>query len=106
MGVLALAERFTEYFRLHPVNLLCALLCGSLRLTPSLVPSPTVFQGFLAGAWFVIGFQCGYAVRHAWRLAWHRGGAGKHAPGAVPRRPRSSRAKRITGIAVLLGLLA
>lgn len=101
-----MAERFTEYFRLHPVNLLCALLCGSLRLTPSLVPSPTVFQGFLAGAWFVIGFQCGYAVRHAWRLAWHRGGAGKHAPGAVPRRPRSSRAKRITGIAVLLGLLA
>ncbi|MDO5744939.1 MAG: alpha/beta hydrolase [Micrococcaceae bacterium] len=106
MGVLSLAERFTEYFRLHLVNLLCALLLGSLALTPSLVPRPTVFQGFLAGAWFVIGFQCGYAVCHAWRLAWRRGGAGKHAPGAGPRRPRSSRAKRTTGIAVLLGLLA
>lgn len=106
MDVRALMSRLNTYFRTHVVNLLCALLLASIALTPSLVPRPTPFQGFLAGAWFVLGFQCGYAVRHAGRLAWHRVGPGKPAPGSGRRRLLPASANRITGIAVVLGLLA
>ena len=40
----------------------CALALASLALTPSLVPRPTVFQGFLAGLWFMIGYGLGVPV--------------------------------------------
>ncbi|WP_247828982.1 alpha/beta-hydrolase N-terminal domain-containing protein [Arthrobacter antioxidans] len=62
MKTVAIFRRSTAYFQAHLVNLVCALGLASLALTPSLVPRPTVFQGFLAGLWFMIGFQSGPSV--------------------------------------------
>ncbi|ASN39157.1 hypothetical protein CGQ24_09105 [Arthrobacter sp. 7749] len=45
-------------------HLACGLVLASLALTPSLVPRPTLFQGFLAGLWFMIGFGLGNPVRN------------------------------------------
>lgn len=65
---MGLFKRGTGYYRAHLVNLVCALALASLALTPSLVPRPTVFQGFLAGLWFMVGFQLGFAVRALGRV--------------------------------------
>lgn len=75
------------YLRDNWVNLLCALVLASLALTPSLVPRPTVFQGFLAGLWLMLGFQIGYVLRGLGRFAvrkFHRTTPGRRAgPAAV-----------------------
>ncbi|MGL3804651.1 alpha/beta hydrolase [Paeniglutamicibacter sp. R2-26] len=106
-------RRVTAYLGAHLANLLCGLALASLALTPSLVPRPTVFQGFLAGLWFMVGFQLGFAVRGLWRVL-----AGKLA-GKFPRtNPRvaaaaeaelrgdRTRSSAIVPAAVGIGLLA
>ncbi|WP_199278775.1 alpha/beta-hydrolase family protein [Arthrobacter sp. CAN_A2] len=65
---MAIFRRGTAYLQAHLINLVCALALASLALTPSLVPRPTVFQGFLAGLWFMVGFQAGFALRIPWRM--------------------------------------
>ncbi len=67
MNNVAIFRRSTAFLQAHLVNLLCAFALASLALTPSLVPRPTVFQGFLAGLWFMVGFQAGFALRVLWR---------------------------------------
>ncbi|EMQ97128.1 alpha/beta hydrolase [Paeniglutamicibacter gangotriensis] len=51
-------------------GVVCGLLLASLALTPSLVPRPTVFQGFLSGLWFMIGYGLGTPVHRvgSWLL--------------------------------------
>ncbi|MBP2214909.1 alpha/beta-hydrolase family protein [Arthrobacter sp. CAN_C5] len=85
------------YLRDNWINLLCALALASLALTPSLVPRPTVFQGFLAGLWLMVGFQLGFALRSLGRVAARRFG-----PVAPRRQPRATVPPRS---AVRLGLM-
>lgn len=63
------------YLRDNWINLLCALALASLALTPSLVPRPPVFQGFLAGLWLMLGFQLGFALRGLGRAVARRTGS-------------------------------
>ena len=72
INIVGLFHRGTDYVRAHAANLLCALALASVALTPSLVPRPTLFQGFLAGLWFMIGFQLGFAVRGLGRVMARR----------------------------------
>lgn len=83
-------------------SLVFALLLASLALTPSLVPRPTLFQGFLAGMWFMLGYGLGTMV--------HRGVAGGvrrlRTGGRLPEAASSSSRRRTAwGIAVAAGLL-
>ncbi|GAA1116211.1 alpha/beta-hydrolase family protein [Arthrobacter flavus] len=92
-------ERSARYLREHFTNLVCALALASLALTPSLVPRPTVFQGFLAGLWFMLGFQLGFAVRRLWRVVARRSGTATRDPGPA-KRTEGSRSPPLGGVAV------
>ncbi|MBE1514866.1 alpha/beta-hydrolase family protein [Nesterenkonia halotolerans] len=94
------------------MNLLCALALASIALTPSLVPRPTVFQGFLAGLWFMIGFQLGFLLRWAAQaacegiraLAQRRGlirPRSEAKTGRARRRPQSAAGPIVLGIALV-----
>ena len=63
--VLRLGAHLGAHLHARVVNILCALALASLALTPSLVPRPTLFQGFLAGLWFMVGYGLGTPVRRA-----------------------------------------
>lgn len=97
-------ERGTGYLRSHLANLLCALALASVALTPSLVPRPTVFQGFLAGLWVMVGFQLGYAVSALGRVLGRRFGKAGTEPGdAAATAPRS---KTLVPVVIGLGFVA
>ncbi|MCH8560983.1 alpha/beta-hydrolase family protein [Nesterenkonia sp. DZ6] len=102
--MMSLAARCAGFLRAHLINLVCALALASLALTPSLVPRPTVFQGVMAGLWFMVGFQLGFAVRRGGRALARRFGkqrfddqrVGDQLPGSQPTRRgvASSHARR------------
>ena len=64
-----------------------------------------MFQGFLAGLWFMVGFQLGFAVRGLWRvLAGKLAGKLAEPWKTVPRKnPRNA---AVIPVAVAIGLLA
>ncbi|NOJ59179.1 alpha/beta-hydrolase family protein [Arthrobacter sp. 260] len=92
------------YLRDNWINLLCALALASLALTPSLVPRPTVFQGFLAGLWLMLGFQLGFALRALGRVVSRR--FGSLAPRRRPTTPVPSRSAVRWGLIVGAGVVA
>ncbi|GAA1163946.1 alpha/beta-hydrolase family protein [Nesterenkonia sandarakina] len=106
------SARGAEFLRAHLINLILALALASLALTPSLVPRPTVFQGVMAGLWFMIGFQLGFAVRAAARILARRVHGGRSASGAATDPPagtspaaQSSRSPlRAAGLAAAIGV--
>jgi len=83
------------------------LAAAGLALTPSLVPRPAMFQGFLAGLCFGLGYlAAGAAARFTARLVQARHGAGANGR----RRPAASQHPRtvplwawLTAAAVLAG---
>ncbi|MFJ6417321.1 alpha/beta hydrolase [Paeniglutamicibacter sp. NPDC091659] len=99
-------RRAAAYLDAHLANILCGLALASLALTPSLVPRPTVFQGFLAGLWFMVGFQLGNALRALWSRirARSKGPAGDTEK--TPPRPWSGRTLALVRAAVALVLAA
>lgn len=112
-GLMSLSRRSAAFLRAHLINLVCALALASLALTPSLVPRPTVFQGVMAGLWFMVGFQLGFAVRAAARNLRRR--IGVRSPGAsipasdtpddpTPGGQRESSALRAGGLAAAIGV--
>lgn len=58
---------FLTHVQARLPHLASGLVLASLALTPSLVPRPTLFQGFLAGLWFMIGFGLGNLMRNLGR---------------------------------------
>nr|WP_225668769.1 alpha/beta-hydrolase family protein [Arthrobacter sp. 147(2020)] len=73
-------------------------------MTPSLVPRPTVFQGFLAGLWLMLGFQLGFALRALGRVVSRR--FGSPAPRRRPTTPVPSRSAVRWGLIVGAGVVA
>nr|WP_228720940.1 alpha/beta-hydrolase family protein [Arthrobacter sp. 260] len=73
-------------------------------MTPSLVPRPTVFQGFLAGLWLMLGFQLGFALRALGRVVSRR--FGSLAPRRRPTTPVPSRSAVRWGLIVGAGVVA
>lgn len=85
-----LSARSAVFLRAHLIHLVCALALASLALTPSLVPRPTVFQGVMAGLWFMVGFQLGFAVRAVGRALARRLSGRSSGPRAGPEVPADS----------------
>ncbi|MHA7283242.1 alpha/beta-hydrolase family protein [Arthrobacter sp. TMS2-4] len=100
---MAIFRRGIVYLQAHWINLLCALALASLALTPSLVPRPTVFQGFLAGLWVMVGFQLGFALRRPWHMMT---GAFRQAQPGLEQHGASSRSKLLVPLVVTLAFVA
>ncbi|WP_181149792.1 alpha/beta-hydrolase family protein [Arthrobacter sp. MYb227] len=80
----------------------CAVVLASLALTPSLVPRPTVFQGFLAGLWFMIGYGLGLPVHRIVLWAGVKLRAVRLLPATGKAAPRVTRGLRLLALLLLL----
>lgn len=83
----------------------CALVLASLALTPSLVPRPTVFQGFLAGFWFMIGYGLGQPVHRLVLWIGSKLRAARLLPAIGKMKPTVSRSLRLLALVLLIAYL-
>ena len=59
--------RLHQWFKLNFGGLVVGILFYCLALTPSLLPTPPVLAGFIAGLGFAIGYGLGLCVSWVWR---------------------------------------
>lgn len=80
----------------------CALTLASVALTPSLVPRPTIFQGFLAGLWFMIGYGLGGPVHRMVLWAGTKVRVARLLPASGQMKPRIGRVLRLVAVLALV----